>query len=620
MHTGSDIHCHLSSVHNFTLIYYKMKKMIFLPFLLFFLVASAQPFKITPTVLTNLGTGTPNVALSFDGNTGTSWFPGWQISAYPAKAEIRFGRSVKLTKIRLYDGAGQPSVRFTAGTVTSLIRLDQYQQWREEAFTAEVESLTIELIGMEGDRVVPEIEFYGTSEDIPPTEPPTIVPSDRGDADKINLNGFHWIPNDKLRSFRSVRLFQSAQWTWQPSGLSVQPMAQANCNFDDYLTATKAQGMDAFPTIHQTPDWMRAKWTSDPGPDAAPAKPGKAKDDPAAYSEFAGYLFQLTARYGRKTWPVSALRVDTVPHWAPDGNLKRNVPKSGLNLLTTIEVWNEPDKWWAMPIYMQPEEYAAMLSACYDSIKKADPTMRVVMSGLTGIQQDYYDRMLTWSKAHRSDHRLPCDVINVHHYSNQGNNEEWPPKWTEACAPDMDARWYKMKKLADWAHEQKLPLWYSEFGYDEKEPSNQYIRPFDGKTNGEIKADWLTRAYLESLAAGVDNCFVYNGIDEVNAPNGGLWQTAGILKGEKDAQPFGVKPAYTAINNLITELTGYTFVADLSPAKTVRLLAFKGKNDTKLAVWSPTAAGIKGKVTIGTCQMDYSEKVTWYKMTTAVNR
>jgi len=586
-----------------------MRKMMFLPFLLFILVASAQPYKISPTVLTNTGAGTPNVALSFDGNVATSWFPGWQISAYPAKAEIRFGRMVKLTKIRLYDGTGQPFMRFRAGNVNSTVRLDQYQQWRDEPFVAETESITIELVGMEGDRVVPEIEFYGTST---PITPVVVTTANRGDADKINLNGFHWIPQEKLRPFRSIRLFQSAQWTWQPSGLAVQPTAQANGNLDDYLTTAKAQGLDAFPTIHQTPDWMRAKWTSNPGPDAAPAKPGKAKDDPAAYSEFAAYFFQLTARYGRKTWPVSALRVDTVPRWAPDGNLKRNVPKSGLNLLTTIEVWNEPDKWWAMPIYMQPEEYVAMLSACYDSIKKADPTMRVAMAGLTGILPDYYGRMLTWAKVHRADQRLPCDIINVHHYANKGNEERWPPVWTEACAPDMDARWYKMKQLATWAHEQGLPLWYSEFGYDEKEPSLQYIRPFGGKTSGDIKADWLVRAYLEALSAGVDNCFVYNGIDEVGAPNGGLWQTAGILKGEKDAQPFGIKPAYRAILGLIGELTDYTFLADLSPNKAVRVLAFKGKNNVKLAVWSPTAAGVKGKVGIGLCKLDYSETVSWH--------
>ncbi len=590
-----------------------MRKMIFLPFLLLFMiVATAQTYKIAPTVFTNTGTGTPNVALCFDGNLTTSWFPGWRVSDYPAKAEIRFGRPVKLSKIRLYDGGGQPTIRFTAGAVNTSIHLDQYQQWREEPFVAEVESVTLELVGMEGDLVIPEIEFYGTSAPTTPVEPSVVIATNRGDADKINLNGFHWLPQEKLRPFHSIRLFQSAQWTWQPTGLAVQPTAQANGNLDDYLTTAKAQGLDAFPTVHQTPDWMRAKWPSDPGADAAPAKPGMAKDDPAAYRDFAGYFFQLTARYGRKSWPTSALRVDTAAHWSSDGKLKHNVPKSGLNLLTTIEVWNEPDKWWAIKTYMQPEEYAAMLSACYDSIKKADPTMRVAMAGLTGIQPEYYARMLTWAKTHRPDQHLPCDIINVHHYANKGNNDHWPPTWTEACAPDMDARWPMMHQLAIWAHEQGLPIWYTEFGYDEKEPSQQYIRPFAGKLNGDIKADWLIRAYLEALAAGVDNCFVYNGIDEVNAPNGGLWQTAGILKGEKDAQPFGIKPAYTAIVGLIGELTGYTFLTDLSPTKAVRVLAFKGKNDVKLAVWSPTAAGIKGKVGIGVCQLDYSEKVTWY--------
>ena len=588
--------------------------MTFLPLLLFIVFATtAQPNKIAPAAFHQISPGTPNLKLSFDGNLRTSWFPGWEASANPAKVEVRFGRLVKISKIRLYDGTGQPVLQFIAGTKKVVVHLDQYQQWREVPFGVEVESITVELIGIEGNLVVPEIEFYGS--DAPALAVERAVNTvDRGDADKINLNGFHWLPHDKLRPFRSIRLFEAAQWTWQPAGLAVQPTAQANGNLDDYLTAAKAQGLDAFPTIHQTPDWMRAAWPSDPGPNAPPATPGMAKDDPAAYRDFAGYLFQLTARYGRKTWPASALRVDTVAHWAPDGKLRRNVAKSGLNLLATIEVWNEPDKWWEKKIYMQPEEYAAMLSACYDSIKKADPTMRVAMAGLTGIQPDYYARMLVWAKAHRADQRLPCDIINVHHYANQGNDERWPPTWTEACAPDVDARWPMMRQLASWAHALGLPLWYTEFGYDEKEPSTQYIRPFGGKTSAEIKADWLIRAYLEALAAGVDNCFVYNGIDEPGAAGGGLWQTAGILLGEHDPKPFGVKAAYTAITGLIGDLTGYTYLADLSPDKTARVLAFRGKNDVKVAVWSPTAAGTKGVVNIGASRLAYSETVVWYSL------
>ncbi len=601
-----------------------MQKLLLLPFLLL-VVTAAHAQKIKPTAWINAGSSNPNVSLCFDGDLATSWFPGWNPSSYPAKAEIKFGQKVKLSKIRLYDGSGQPTLHIRAGTTTVSVHLDQYQAWREVPFVAEVESLTVELVDAQGDRVIPEIEFYGSGGGGTTTttvDPPTVVVTvpNRGDADKINLNGFHWLPQNKLRSFRSIRLFQSAQWTWQPTGLAVQPTAQANGNLDDYLTTAKAQGLDAFPTIHQTPDWMRAKWPTDPGPDAAPAKPGMAKDDPAAYRDFAGYFFQLTARYGRKTWPNSALRVDTVRHWGPDGKLSRNVPKSGMNLLSTIEVWNEPDKWWATKVYMQPEEYAAMLSACYDSIKRADPTMRVAMAGLTGIQPDYYARMLTWCKAHRRDQRLPCDVINVHHYSNKGNDERWPPTWTEACSPDMDARWPMMRQLASWAHVQGLPLWYSEFGYDEKEPSSQYIRPFSGKTSGEIKADWIVRAYLESLAAGVDNCFVYNGIDEPNAAAGGLWQTAGILLGEKDASPFGVKPAYTAITGLINELTNYTFLADLSPTKMVRVLAFRGKDDVKLAVWSPTAANVNGMVNVGANQLAYTERVAWYTLRVGMSK
>jgi len=583
-----------------------------------------QKILVTSTMVVpkTAGPGTASGGALFDGNTSTFWFPGWpSVATYPAVVMLDLGKEMKLVKIRVYDGAGISKLTFSSSaTATGVpleffsLSLDRFQQWTEHTVDHTQRFLFITLSEPQGDQPVGEIELYSGQNGNNGITPPVLSQS-RQDADKINLCGFHWAPLDKLSSFRSQRIFQMSQWTWRPGNkIAVEPSWQANANYDTYLTSAKKQGMIIIPCISQTPDWMLQAWGLGSDADIAPAKPGMSKTDPAAYKDFAAYWFQITARYGRKKWDASFLQVETTPRWIGD---VPTVPKTGLDLLQFMEVWNEPDKWWKPALYMEPEQYCAMLSSCYDGhegtlgtghgIKTADPTMQVVMAGLTGLTKDYLDRMLVWAKANRKDKRLPFDIANVHHYSNKANSEIWPPTWTEGTAPELDARFYKLKAIASWAHNLGLPLWFTEFGYDTKLPSWQYITPFAGRSNEDIKGDWIARIYLEALSAGVDNMFLFNAIDEPGAANGGLYQTSGILKGEQDPTPFAIKPAYTAIVNLINELNGYTYSGDLSTTPTLRILLFKGKKDTKLAMWSPTAAGKTLEVNIGWAKMIVSE-------------
>ena len=72
-----------------------------------------------------------------------------------------------------------------------------------------------------------------------------------------------------------------------------------------------------------------------------------------------------------------------------------------------------------------------MLSACYDGhegklgpgygVKGADPSMLVIMGGLTNFDTTYLKRMSDWFNANRKDRRFPADVVNVHHYCNEND-------------------------------------------------------------------------------------------------------------------------------------------------------------------------------------------------------
>lgn len=611
-----------------------MKRIFHLPFLLLLLSVitllqscSGQKITVTPemVVTQTVGAGMSSAAALFDGNTATHWFPGWAAQAqYPAVVMLDLGREMELTQIRVYDGYGSPLLRFAAASAIEqppveflALPLAQFEAWSQHSVSQRLRYLYISLSEAQSDKQLGEIELYAKDAGRVGESRPAAryVPSElpRRDADKINLCGFHWVPLEKLRPFRAQRIFQMTQWTWRPGNkIAVEPSHQAAAQYDTYYAAAKAQGLNIIPCINQTPDWLLEKWNLGSDPDVAPADPAFGKTDPAAYRDFAAYWFQIAARYGRQQVSASQLLVETAPRWTGD---TPNAPKSGLDLLTHLEVWNEPDKWWKPALYIEPEQYCALLSACYDGhegrlgpscgIKTADPTMQVLMAGLAMASRGYLDRMLVWAKKNRRDQRLPCDIVNVHHYSSKGDGSTW----TEGSAPETDGRFYQIRQVANWAHGLGLPLWYTEFGYDTKPPSQQYVKPFAGLDNEQIKADWLHRTYLESLAAGADNMFVFNAIDEPGAAAGGLYQSSGLLTGDGGTAPFSPKPAYNAVLQLIRELDGYAFERDISPGsgKSLRALVFRSGKKRKVAYWSPTAEGRSATLPLGFTSVNVTE-------------
>ena len=429
----------------------------------------------------------------------------------------------------------------------------------------------------------------------------------RGDADRINLCGFHWIPLQQLEPFKSIRVYIPTGWMWRPDGLFVEPLFQGSVptvfGYDTYLTNAKAQNLEVVATLNQTPDWYAGLSSGIGSNDFPPIKPGLDRADPASYQDFAEFMWQMTARYGRVNYPDSVLRVDTMPRWVGD---IPNVPKSGLDLLNIIEVWNEPDKWWKLntnenDAYMQPEEYAAMLSICYDSIKSADPTMKVVMAGLAGIDLVYLNRMKTWFEANRDDGIFPADAINVHFYNNlatQFGGFPWQFFDGGGMCPELDVNFYLIDEANDFCSALGKELWITEFGYDTRLPSPQYAAPVGGFTSEELQAQWLVRIYLEYIRYGVDNMYMYNGIDEPNAENGGLYQNCGLIYASDAPEPYGEKQGYLSMVKLIEELTEVQYEEDLSTSD-VRIMAFRKKNGgRRLVYWSPTMSGTSVSFTV----------------------
>lgn len=595
-----------------------MKRFLTIALLLVSVFLRAQT-KLTPKVEVLSGKS-EGVELLFDGKTETGWFPGWDASKYPTKVQLDFGEPVTITKVRWFDAVGKPTLgltQYNGSTNTPLltISLDNYLVWGERDISNGVKAqfVILSISDIQGDIPVRELEFYGGKNVVvPPTPTPVVIKNLSGDAKKLGMNGFHWIPNDLL-IFPNLRVYEMSQWTWTPTGIMVDPSFQANANYDKYFTTMKGLGVNVFPCINKIPNWMSV---DDGRRMCFPEFTGNRPED---YIDIAQFAWQYGARYGSKVYPDNLLKVNQTPRWNGD---VINEKKSGLNLLKYIEFENEPDRPWNDDLHKYtPEQLAAMMSAIWDGhegsmgsyvgVKNADPNIKVVLPGLAEINLYYLNRMKTWFEANRKDKRFCADVIQVHHYSN-ASNPPWPSHSVNlvngrGISPEEDKLPYRLKDLNQFVR-QNFPkgteIWYGEFGYDTQLSSNpwicQYPKLYTTHTAEELQSWWLQRIFLIGLSSGMDKVYLFNGIDENSASSGNLYTSSGIMYGENPSvgTSFGKKVAYNDLVSLVKNLNGYTFSADRS-INGVTILEFRRGLAKRYFYWSPTANDTKAVFNIG---------------------
>ena len=174
-----------------------------------------------------------------------------------------------------------------------------------------------------------------------------------------------------------------------------------------------------------------------------------------------------------------------------------------------------------------------LLIAVIDAIKRADPNMKIVMAGLTGLDLKYLKDMDAEFK--RRGKQWP-DVINCHYYTHEGNKYGvWPPKWWNSGAtfPENDKGFPYISEVIKFCESINRPLWITEFGCDSKPPSWMHIDGSKyGMTDEQAQGRLLVETYKAYFAAGVERCYSFMAADEPGS-NGGLWQTSGILRNEQ---------------------------------------------------------------------------------------
>lgn len=367
----------------------------------------------------------------------------------------------------------------------------------------------------------------------------------------FGVNTNTWQPVDRQTSFKTVRMYQLSGSFYTNSGWYGQPLLQGQKQFmglDDYLMAMKKAGTDVVFTLTGSPDYLNGQTEGYRTNNWPPVNVGGGRTNPAAYSEFAEICRAVAIRYGGSQHPVGSYKIDPAgPRWNGDAPQQY---KSGLGLIKYIEPGNEWDRWWdrGTPKYMTSEEQAALMLACYDAIKFADPGMKVVTPGLTGFDLKRLEEIEAWCNA--IGRKFPADVVNVHHYSSTGNVKgKHPPTWqvNSGCSPENDKDFDTVKDIVKWANDRSMPVWVTEFGYDTNPGSQLYPSELGMKTAEKVQADWLVKSVELYKRFGVERAYVFTLADEPN-PNSGTFTSSGVLFGESSG--YGEKAAFSALKAL----------------------------------------------------------------------
>jgi hypothetical protein len=295
---------------------------------------------------------------------------------------------------------------------------------------------------------------------------------------------------------------------------------------DAYFQAIKAQGMDIMFCMVGAPYFL-----SPPDLAAGAVRERKPLDwgldmvlenttNPMNYRFIAQFYWQVAARYGNAGGqPDSLFRI------SPSDTIKKGLGyvkyfELGMNECTAAAT--SPER------HTNPEEFAAILSACYDGhkgamgagfgIKDADPTAIPVMAGLTSVPIGYKLAMLRWWDAHRGVGDYPIQFLNEHFYNVVGGDVNYentyarldlygePPEkgdFIKYCNEHIDLR-------NSHPSAQQLKFAITEFGYDEA-PLGSIITPNDLNLHnrGWKKSIWLLRGFLIADYLGIDMFLQY---------------------------------------------------------------------------------------------------------------
>lgn len=357
-------------------------------------------------------------------------------------------------------------------------------------------------------------------------------------------------------------------------------------------------------------------------------------EKPENYRSHAALAYEIGVRYGSATHAGSDRLGVT-----RDGETQSF--KSGLNLIGGVEIQNEPDRnWHGRYAYFRPEELAAMISASYDGhnntlededgnknfgLKNADPNLQYILPGMAFSKKGYFEAMVKWWKAHRSDHSMPFDAVNWHHYSSSSGGQGYDPNATGVSIEfddylKPDGKLVELVNMRDRYFPEK-EFWLSEWGVSEHGISDEiggriFAPPNLGPHHkSHVRGAWTIRGLIFHKSIGIDVTNHYwlddtgvnyfdrepelwrwdgvsnTGYREKTDFSGFKFATMGLVSGRWNGY-YPIKPAYFYVSTMMKSIGDYHFVRWVEHSNPYIYIAsfVKSDDDTKsvYVVWSAT--------------------------------
>lgn len=413
----------------------------------------------------------------------------------------------------------------------------------------------------------------------------------------IGTNSFIDVPLDKLAPVGWIREYHP--WSFNEIEKDIYEYNRWNgfWDFDQFYTDLKQQGTMVCPVLWGSPSWLQ------PNHNDRPVVGSEDPFTPYSYREIAEMMYQFAGRYGSVEVDKSNLIVNS-----------GQTVKSGLNLISFIEDWNEQDKnWEGETAEFKPGHYAAMASANVDGhggtmgplygMKQADPGLKFVMGGLVELDTSYLKGMHEWFIENRPDSSWPIDVINVHHYSFIRDNT--------GISPEADFFKQKLENVVKWRN-QNVPeceVWLTEFGYDSNPYSMNRAPEIGNFSQEEVQAIWNLRAFLIASSTGIERAAHYMARD-TDPGTEYRYGDSGLLTSK--AEGHEPKVSWYYLHTMYTLLKNMYFSKVIVEDSNTWLYKYESiKRDTAIYVgWSPTSTDSKSSYLFKTDLRTDSVKIT----------
>jgi hypothetical protein len=382
----------------------------------------------------------------------------------------------------------------------------------------------------------------------------------------MGVNITYKAPLGRLGVAGTIREFHI--WSWNQPQIDVEDWnPQDHIDFGQFYANLTALGYLTVPVIQMTPSWLTRPLMNN---QSIPIDMDALKATQNAFKNQSYFIKRFAEVYG----------------------------SSGIQY---IENWNEPDKDWLGPsAKFNPDELAAMCGADFDRLQQLKGSLlgqkaegfKLVMGGLAYPSISYLNSILQWSQQNRSGGVVPCDVINLHHYSNSAPEHTKPIK---GISPEEDHLREKMSQFVQFRNEQ-MPdkeIWVSEFGYDTWAGSSQGVPTIAGQSTEEIQGQWIVRSFLELAAAGVDRAILF-ALSDSGDPTV-RYNTSGLLK--DSAGVIVPKRSWYYVSALKNVMKGMHFQGDIKTGDPdLRIAHFSDslKQNDLFALWYATSRGKKG--------------------------